>query len=978
VSDRETSAWAQAGESGATADYWRSVEELLGVEAAHDEFPEGASESATVSRRSFMSLLGASAGLAGLSACVQEPKEKILPYSRQPPEITPGKSLHYATSMVLDGYATGLLVAAREGRPIKIEGNPEHPASLGPTGVFQQAALLQLYDPQRARSVLSANQPSTWEEFARRFGRQPGDDGAKTRLLLEPTSSPLIGALLQRLSSELPGLKTYFHTPVDLQQAARVFRTVAGEPLQPIYDLTKARIIVSLASDFLSTKTPFSIRYARQFADGRRLQSPADEMNRLYVVESALTVTGMTADHRFARKPSELFTFASALLAELIAQGASPAGMPAAIAQRFRGSSTDAAAKAVASDLLKHRGACVVMAGDEQPSSMQLLAHLINDALGNVGRAVRYVRSPIIDAGGPSHDLRTLKEEIQAGGVKKLLVLEGNPAFTAPADWDFAALLSKVPQSAYLGLFTNETAAHTTWFLPATHFLESWGDARAVDGTASIVQPLIAPLYRGRTVSEVLAILLGQPNVSAYSQLRDFWQAQQPWEEVVQRGFVTGGAAPEVTPKVNWEAAEKLLAPTTVNGGVEVTWVLDSKVHDGRFANNGWLQELADPVTKQTWGNAAWMSPKQAAKINVESGRKIRISRAGRMIEIPVLVVPGHADDCITLLLGYGREADGEELARGVGVNTYRIRTSDALVSGTASIELAPTREELAITQTHWSMQGRHIAVAQDLAKFREKPEISPAKEPILSLYKSFDAAPPHQWGMAIDLSTCTGCSTCVVACQAENNIPIVGKDGVLKSREMHWLRIDRYFTGSPDAPGVVTQPMLCQHCEKAPCEYVCPVNATTHSPDGINEMTYNRCVGTRFCQNNCPYKVRRFNWFNYNADKAPTLRMMMNPQVTVRARGVIEKCNFCVQRIRNAQITAEVEGHPLRDGDVKTACQMACPTNAIVFGNVADSSSAVAKLHKSPRTYSVLDELGTQPRVKYLARIRNTNTELG
>ncbi len=636
-----------------------------------------------------------------------------------------------------------------------------------------------------------------------------------------------------------------------------------------------------------------------------------------------------------------------------------------------------------------------IVAGPRQPAAVHALVHALNAALGNVGRTVRYIASQL-PAGLAGSGIVPLADALRVGEVAWLVVLGGNPAYTAPADLDFTRLLRGVPRSAYLGLYRDETARGCRWFLPARHYLETWGDARAWDGTASLVQPLIAPLYDGRTGYDVLAALAGAPD-DGHTLLRETWRQRRPghdfdrfWDEALQRGVVPDTAAPAVPVKSPGRGVDALIRaaaafPAPDAGGIEVVLAPDASVHDGRFANNPWLQELPDPITKLTWGNAAMLAPRTAARLGVASGHSVEITAGRSRLTIPVLVVPGHADGALTIPLGYGRtagDAEGEEqVAAGVGANGFALRTAACpFVAAAASVRPVTSGPvPLALTQTHWQMEGRPIALGATLEEYRRRPERTPAERGRpLSLYQPEPSAAREQWAMVIDLSTCTGCSACVVACQAENNVPVVGREGVLQSREMHWLRLDRYFAGTPDEPAVLMQPMLCQHCEKAPCEYVCPVSATVHSPDGINEMVYNRCVGTRFCSNNCPYKVRRFNWFDYNGEVSETERLAKNPDVTVRARGVMEKCTFCIQRIREGQIAARLDGRALGAGEVRTACQQACPTEAIVFGSATDPADPVTPLRDHPRAYAVLDELGTVPRVRYLTRITNPNPRLG
>jgi MoCo/4Fe-4S cofactor protein with predicted Tat translocation signal len=983
-------------------EYWRSLEELADTpefrQAAAGEFPFGAAEPADgMNRRSFVQLLGASIALAGLGGCFSRPREKILPYVSSPPELTPGRAQYYATSMVLGGYATGLLVESHTGRPTKIEGNPDHPASLGAAGVYEQASVLQLYDPHRARQARRVS----WDRFVASVApaelrRRVGTRGAGLRLLLEPTTSPLMGAMLERLRELYPAARVHFHAPLTSTAVAAASTTAFGRVLQPVYDFTKADVVFALDADFLSGM-PFHLRYAHDFAVRRRISGPSDSMNRLYHVETAFSPTGSIADHRLRARPSEIAGIARSVLSELgLAHGLWATGMPAELRTRLERIPDDGNhgrwIGALAGDLAAHQRRSVVVAGERQPVAVQLLAHLLNATLGNIGRTVRYIESPLLGAGEIESTLRALIDAMTAGEIATLAVLEGNPSYNAPADLDFGARLRQVPDTMYLGLYENETAGDAKTFLPALHYLESWGDARAYDGTASLIQPLISPLYPGQTTADILAAFLGEKG-TVHDRLRRHWlraaqgsNGDQFWDRALQRGVLPETSAPTVTPSLRWESIAPALTSNPAQHssapGLELVFLSDPKVYDGSFAGNPWLQELPHPITKLTWGNAAVLSPATAARIGVGSGDMLTLRAGGRSLEVPALIVPGQADNAIALSFGYGRSAEAEPVARGVGVNAFRLWTGReyALPALTVTRELdagGPRRHELATTQTHWAMEGRPLVLQASLQEYHRQPDFTQAERGrVLSLYQ------PHrytgdQWAMVIDQSLCTGCGGCVVACQAENNIPVVGKKGVLNSREMHWLRIDRYLTGSADDPEIVAQPMLCQHCEQAPCEYVCPVSATKHSPDGLNEMIYNRCVGTRFCSNNCPYKVRRFNWFDYNGEVSETEAMVKNPDVTVRARGVMEKCTFCVQRIRRAEIDARIAGRPIRDGEFTTACAQACPTGAIVFGSISDPESEVARRRGESRSYAVLHELGTEPRVRYLARITNPNPAL-
>ncbi|HEY5087013.1 MAG TPA: 4Fe-4S dicluster domain-containing protein [Gemmatimonadaceae bacterium] len=973
------------------------------------EFPLAAAlRPGDLTRREFVTLLGASVALAGLGACVREPAEKILPYVHGSDEVVPGVALHFATSMVLDGYATGLLVTSHEGRPTKIEGNPDHPASLGAAGVFEQASVLQLYDPHRARGVRAGRRQSSWRVLADTFApinlrSRVGARGAGLSLLLEPTSSPLVAAMLARVQTVFPDSRTYFYAPLANADVLKAAQDTLGGSVVAQHDFRNADVVVSLGSDFCASG-PFCLRYARDFGARRRVSSPASQ---LYVAECSPSPTGTLADHRVSASPGALGRVAAALLASVasvagdarVAGGISnaslpggPGSIPLTLAER-------AWVSAASADLVSSAGRGIVIAGQHQSAEVHAMVHAINAAIGSVGKTVHYTAAPIVGDGEPSHDLATLAADLGGGSVDTLVILEGNPAYTAPVDLALARSIRAVRNSLYLGAYDDETAREATWFAPAAHYLESWGDARAYDGTASLVQPLITPLYGGRTVAEMLALIAGDANVSAHDLLRQSWSAMHPvllptdkwWNESLSRGAIADSAALPIAPAVLWDAVtaaySRLTVPAT-RDQITITFVQSPAVYDGRFADNGWLQELPDPVTKLTWDNAALIGPALATRLGIARGDEVSLKLRGRTLTVPAVVVPGHANDAISLAMGYGRSG-AEAVAREVGANANAIRTWSAPYADTdVTITRTGAHRDLAITQEHWSLEGRGadiLGIAADSTSPHESPphESPPHESPPtappkqrrpLTLYEppapSPDGFGGDQWAMVIDLNTCTGCGACVVACQAENNIPVVGREGVLKSREMQWMRIDRYVEGPLDDPQVSLQPMLCQHCEKAPCEYVCPVDATVHSDDGLNEMVYNRCVGTRFCSNNCPYKVRRFNWFDYTSEITETERMAKNPEVTIRSRGVMEKCSFCVQRIRHAQIDAEIANEP-HTGPVVTACQQTCPTGAIVFGSLTNPESEVVRLRNDPRCFSALDHLGTVPRVRYLARTR-------
>jgi Fe-S-cluster-containing dehydrogenase component/anaerobic selenocysteine-containing dehydrogenase len=964
-------------------------------------------EDAVLDRRELLQLLGASMALASMSGCNEPPTGKILPYVAQPPELTPGRLVEYASAMVLDGFATGLLVQSREGRPIKIEGNPEHPASLGATGVFEQAAVLSLYDPDRARSPLDRGLPQSWLTFFEAMTRTEGLRGL--RFMLPPQSSPLLAALIERIQQRHPGAGFTFHSPIDRRPVYEAARRLFGRPLEAQYDFRRADVVLSFDADFLSSM-PNSVRWARDFAARRRPATPMDEMSRLYVVETSFSPTGSIADHRLAVRPSLVVHVAARVLAALVAQGLRPPDMPDALARALgpAAGSPHAAPHtgqhagwiaAVARDLAQSRGQSVVLAGPHQPAEVHVLAHLINVVLGNVGRTVTLTEPALLQPLGP--DISELVSDMRAGRVETLIMLETNPVYTAPADLDFAGALRQVPRTVHHGLYHDETSAHCHWFLPATHFLESWGDARAYDGTLTFVQPLLRPLYGSRSMVEILAAFAGRFDIDGHTLLQSFWLPRLPaapssswhWEQSLQRGFLDGSQhapVPLASLVINWSEAALALdrvaraaapaAPAAVTASprtLELAFEPSPTVYDGRFANNGWLLELPQPLTKLTWDNAALVSPAMAARLGAHSGDVVELTSGGRSLRAPVLVLPGHADEAVTLHLGWGRQSS-ETLARDRGVDVYRLRTS-ATLAFARDLAVTPTgaTHPLAITQDHWRLHGRDLALHTTISHYRSHPDFAAMHKAAQPSLLPVQERTGLQWAMTIDTAICTGCSACVIACQAENNVPIVGKNGVARSREMHWLRIDQYFVGSAESLEVIHQPMLCQHCEQAPCEYVCPVYATSHSPDGLNEMTYNRCIGTRFCSNNCPYKVRRFNWFEYQEDRS-SRRLQHNPDVTVRERGVMEKCTYCVQRIRRAEMDARMQDRPLAPGAVVTACQQACPTGAIQFASLDDVNSETVRRRREPRSYFALHELGTRPRTMYLAKINNPNPELG
>ncbi|MBV9642568.1 MAG: TAT-variant-translocated molybdopterin oxidoreductase [Verrucomicrobia bacterium] len=945
--------------------HWRSLQELAGSkeleDVVHREFQIGASEwKDPVSRRKFLKLMGASMALAGVSACTRQAAERIVPYVRQPEELIPGKPLFFASALTLAGYARGVLVETHEGRPTKIEGNPEHPASLGASDIFMQAEILVLYDPDRSQAILNNGQISTWESFlgylTGRTQNWKTDRGAGLRLLTRHETSPTFVDQMQHLMSKYPAAKWHEYEPVATRDQ--------------IYHFDKAEVIFSIGGDFLSWG-PASLKYQRDFAAWRRATDRPGSMNRLYVVESTPSITGAMADHRLALSPDRIARLVREIQTRLESNEIASSVQQAKFIS------------ALVADLQQHTGKSLVIAGEHEAPAIQEFARWCNELLRNVNRTVEY-SAPTAMRGG----LAELVNDINAGGVKALLIIGGNPVYDAPVDLEFGKTLDKVPISIHMGLYANETAEHCQWHIPEAHALESWSDACAFDGTATIMQPVIEPLFAGKSRHQLLAALLEDAASDSYDLVRAYWQTQLPAPdfEKLWRKSLYGGVV------VNWREPIKgssFGGTQTLPLGAEISGLYlliraDPHIGDGMFSNNAWLQELPKPLTKLVWDNAALISPATAERLQLASEDLVLLKYRGRSVQAPVWVLPGQADDCVTVHLGYGRARAGN-VGSGVGFNVNALRTSDALWGGPGlQIEKTGQRHTLVTTQHHYMMEDRHLVRAGTVAEFEKNPasitrtdEPPPAKaDTLYGNYRYKDRA----WGMAIDLNTCIGCNACTIACQAENNIPVVGKEQVAAGREMHWIRVDRYFIGGVQDPKVFHQPVPCMHCENAPCELVCPVGATVHSEEGLNQMVYNRCIGTRFCSNNCPYKVRRFNFLEYDANRFESpisLKLMRNPDVTVRSRGVMEKCTYCVQRINAVKIEAEKANRAIRDGEITPACAQACPAEAIIFGDINDPNSRVAKLKASPLNYALLQELNTRPRTTYLAKLRNPNPEV-
>lgn len=1006
--------------------YWKGLEQLADDEQftqwLDDEFPYRKSLP-EVDRRSVLKLMGASMALAGLVGCRSLPQERVIPFTKDPEGRPAGTTLYYATAVPFGGYGFPVLAESHEGRPTKFEGNPDHPASGGASDIYTQAAILNMYDPDRIQEVSHQGLIDTWDNFfaehRKLLDSLRGTRGAGIRILTGTVTSPSLIGMIQKFQAAFPQATWHQYEPVNRDNERAGTRMAFGEAVDPVYDFSKATTVVSLDGDFMAGN-PHTVRYARDFASTRDLNG---SVSRLYAVESTPTLTGAFADHRVPVSPIDVYAVASAIAAKLdvgSASGKLPEGV------------TDAWVSAAAADL---QAGGLVYVGAHQSPEVHALAHAIN---AKVGAPVTYVAADPAHVASQTASMAELGKAMSGGAVQLLLVMDCNPAYSAPGDVKFAESMAKVLHSVYIGEAKNETSKLCHWVLPQAHFLEAWGDVKGIDGTAMIQQPLIEPLFAGKSQIELLATLIRDLRTGEQI-VRDTWKARIPsqvaWEKVLHDGFVKGSASPAKA--VN--AAGAAIAPPAAKSGTYAVFVPDATVWDGSWANNGWLQELPKPLTKLVWDNAVHMSPKKAEELGVGFEELVDVTANGVTVRAPVFVQPGHPDNSVTLPMGYGR-TDGGKVLIGCGFDFMKLRSTKAPDFTLVEIKKAGGKHPLATAQLHHSMEGRDIIREGTLATYRANPELKPEglhefeDVTMYNLTKEWAKTGYPQWGMTIDLNLCVGCNACVTACQAENNIPTVGKQEVSRGRELHWMRIDRYYkvreagesrdinTGiTPSSPNpmkwespvqtggntnsdvldagrieTVFQPVTCMHCETAPCEPVCPVAATVHSHEGLNQMVYNRCVGTRYCSNNCPYKVRRFNYYNYQhgqsdvgsfkdygnrnfqGDKdVPLLRLLQNPDVTVRSRGVMEKCTYCVQRINEARIVAKKEHRELKDGDVVTACQQACPTKAIVFGNVADPNSAVSKAKAEKRNYGTLTELNTRPRTTYLGKVRNPNPEL-
>jgi Fe-S-cluster-containing dehydrogenase component len=988
-------------------------------------------------------VMGASFALAGLAGCTKQPDEPIFPYVKQPEDLVLGKPMFFATAHPFPTGAVPVLVKSDAFRPIKLEGNPEHPMSKGKSDAFTQASLLDLYDPDRSQFPKFRGEQSDFGAFQQEFATAVAatKTGEGVYFLSETITSPTLAAQWKLVSAKYPAAKLVQYDPVNGDAGRAASKAAFGDYYDTQYKLEDADVILSLDADFLGgIAFPGFLPMSAAWAERHRFDKDKP-MNRLYVVETNPTVTGFKAEHRLALKPSDIDK-AALSLAGLAGSDTSSSWTDGAWTPE-----QDAFSKAVLADLKKAAGRAVVVVGPESSAACHAAALAINSAIGAVGKTVVYTETVAPIPSEQTADLKALVGDINAGKVQWLVMLGTNPLYSAPADLEFADAFSKVPNTVHLGSHVDETGFYSTWHINKAHYLESWTDARAYDGTISIVQPMIDPLYGGKSAHDVLQALL-DPSVSAYDAVvanaKTYMKAGDfatAWRKALHDGWVDGTAfEPKSLSAKQIPFGNDNQKNNGSGSGIEISFKADSSVYDGRYANNGWLQELPKQVTNISWDNAALMNMDLMGKLGIEENEAVELTLNGRKIIVPVLMSPGHPNDAVTVSLGQGRRVDAGRVGSGVGFNAYALRTADAplsqsglgVVRGKGSYDLCVTKvhniehrgayaqhdleKPLSDKEGTYSLAG-HEAMERSIIRYATYDEAmknpdyahTGTKDTSDTLvnkvgYNPQGEAIPHEesfypdnwrydhaevvgagtkvlqnkWGMSIDLNSCVGCNACVVSCYAENNIAVVGREQVKIGRIMQWMRIDTYFEGDLHAPKAHFQPMLCQHCESAGCEQVCPVGATVHTPEGINTMVYNRCVGTRYCSNNCPYKVRRFNFLLYSDYDTESLKFARNPDVSVRSRGVMEKCSYCIQRIEAVKIEADKNNRAIEDGEILTACQQACPTDAIVFGNLNDPKSRVTQRKAEERDYQVLADLNYRPRTSYTAGVINPNVELG
>jgi molybdopterin-containing oxidoreductase family iron-sulfur binding subunit len=935
--------------------FWRSIEEYQQSDAFGEmlkaEFPS-IFELWTVDRREVLRVMGASLALAGMAGCKPVRSDDVVPFVNRPEGMLDGRVEHYATAVLFDGYAQPGVATTSGGRPIKLDGNPEHPAFRGGSTPFMQAAILDLYDPDRSQAPLMGGHPASWADFDGQMARWRfawrANRGAGVRLLIGPTTSPTLLRQIAELRAALPEVRVHLLDPMSGYAGA------ASARLRP--KLEAAILVVSLDDDLLGPGASQAM-HARAWGE-RHGDVPRDRRIRLFMAETTPTQTGAKADERLAIPPSRL---------PLLARAIGGRGEATLTGKEL------AWAKQAAQALQAAPGRSLFTVGRFAPSEVHALALQVNQALGNVGRTCE-LSAPLGFVPAPGESFLDLVRDVAAGRVSALFVLGANPVYAAPGDVDFARIYAKVPVRVHAGMHVDETGRLSNWHLPLPHALEDWSDARSPDGLATIIQPVVRPMYDSRSMHQLLAAFTADEPADARSTVRQTWTHQladdAAWNAVLKQGFVE--MPPSLTPSPV-PAVSRATSPVPREGEVEIVFRPDPTIRDGSYANNGWLQELPKPLFKTTWENVVAISPALASAIQVKSGDVLRIESTGREVQGPAWVLPGQPEKVVTLFLGYGRTRGGR-IGTGIGYDAYRVRSAARPWTAVGTVKPTGAHVVLATTQDHHLLDAEGAGLVRTVTP--EHPSaLREADRNQESMYPDWPEDKPA-WGMVIDLDRCIGCNACVVACQSENNIPVVGKDQVAKGREMHWLRVDRYYAGELEAPETYFQPVPCMHCEQAPCEMGCPVHATVHSPEGLNLMVYNRCIGTRTCSSYCPYKVRRFNWFDYTTDAPTPTEAQRNPDVTVRGRGVMEKCTYCIQRIEGATVRADIENRPIRDGEVMTACQQACPAKAISFGNLADKSSDVRKHRSSKRNYALLAEQGTRPRTTYLARIAEEEEE--
>jgi molybdopterin-containing oxidoreductase family iron-sulfur binding subunit len=1113
--------------------FWRDPDELSSSEHEpenpNEEFHPGQSDPPSgASRRQFLQLMGAAMAMAGLTGC-RRPAEKILPYARKPEEVIPGVSQMYATAMPFRGDLRPILVESHEGRPTKVEGNGDHPVGQTGTSPYEQASILNLYDPDRSASVLREGSQASWSDFVT-FCRGLADNAAdrSVAVLAEPSSSPTMQAMRQRLEGRFPNLTWIEYATDGDDPVAMGMQQAFGRPLRPRYDFAEAEAVLSLDADFLAGDDRSFYHNTQSFAESRRVDSVEDDMSRLFAIESTYTTTGGLADNRMGLKASRIPAFAAAVAAELGVGQAPQADWD----ERER-----LYVREIASDLQSAGRRGIVLAGDSQPPEVHALAMALNQRLGSVGETVTLLDPGDETVASQEQALADLTDRMNAGDVDLLLTLGVNPVYDAPAELGFEQAMQNVDETVHSGLLVDETARASRWHLPRAHYLEAWGDGRSYDGTLSIVQPMIAPLYDdAHSGIEIVNALATGTDTAGYDLVREQWRGtfitsnfENRWREALHDGYLEDTAYASAS--VSRASVPQISAPSSGAGteDLEVVFRLDPKALDGRFSNNAWMQELPDPLTKIVWDNVALMSPATAEALGLErvyeNGNyrvdRIELSVNGESVELPIWVLPGLPDGTINLNYGYGRQISSTREPRStpfwdtddqtdiynyapiaggidddgdpidvVGANVSPLKPLGSRVATGASVRKVDSGYLIASTQEETSTYDRPIVRWATLEEFKENPYfVDDVESPVPNLHgdhggdghggghggdshggghgdghggshqgdgaatgmaggdgaahgdgahangshgasadtidgtDDFALGPvvgletgpeghgaenaqgfrdyptmwqnrhpkdtpdyrdnpyyDNQWGMVIDLNTCTGCNACVVACTSENNVQVVGKEEVSQGRHMYWLRNDRYFVsheGNENNPEMMTQPVMCQHCENAPCESVCPVAATVHSPDGTNQMIYNRCIGTRYCSNNCPYKVRRFNFYNWTKTLPAEVQMAQNPNVTVRSRGVMEKCSWCIHRVRDAQSQADNEDRDLRPNEIETACQQACPTDAITFGDLNNADSDVVEQKQNPRRYELLAYLNVKPRLSYLGRVRNPNPRI-